>query len=178
MSQSSSVAVTEGAFWNCGREMFVNVMLDVDELQYIMGRISKDTMRIANDLFWQQDEWRTTSSNLTCERGRKRRNGIKRFVIHVFCKEEEKRQRKKAPMTKLFLLSFQSKLSMWGPPLTLLKWDISFKSLLPSFKASVGGHVLRSSNLGYSWNVSEYHLLPLTALFFQSRPRAWHLKGK
>lgn len=31
--------------------MFVNVMLDVDELQYIMGRISKDTMRIANDMF-------------------------------------------------------------------------------------------------------------------------------
>lgn len=31
--------------------MFVNVMLDVDELRYIMGRISKDTMRIANDLF-------------------------------------------------------------------------------------------------------------------------------
>lgn len=31
--------------------MFVNVMLDVDELQCIMGRISKDTTRIANDLF-------------------------------------------------------------------------------------------------------------------------------
>lgn len=31
--------------------MFVNVMLDVDELQYIMGRISRDTMRMANDLF-------------------------------------------------------------------------------------------------------------------------------
>lgn len=31
--------------------MFVNVMLDVDELQYIMERISKDTMRIAIDLF-------------------------------------------------------------------------------------------------------------------------------
>lgn len=31
--------------------MFVNVMLDVDELQYIMGHVSKDTMRIANDLF-------------------------------------------------------------------------------------------------------------------------------
>lgn len=31
--------------------MFVNVMLDVDEPQYIMVRISKDTMRIANDLF-------------------------------------------------------------------------------------------------------------------------------
>lgn len=31
--------------------MFVNVMLDVDELQYIMGRVSKDTMRIANGLF-------------------------------------------------------------------------------------------------------------------------------
>lgn len=36
--------------------MFVNVMLDVDELQYIMGCISKDTTRIANDLFWQQAE--------------------------------------------------------------------------------------------------------------------------
>ena len=67
MSQSSSVAVTEGSFWNCGREMFVNVMLVVDELQYIMGRISKDTMRTANDLFWKQGEWRTTLSNLTCE---------------------------------------------------------------------------------------------------------------
>lgn len=31
--------------------MFVNVMLDVDELQYIIGRISKDTVRMANDLF-------------------------------------------------------------------------------------------------------------------------------
>lgn len=36
--------------------MFVNVMLDVDEIQYIMGRISKDTMRMVNDLFQQQDE--------------------------------------------------------------------------------------------------------------------------
>jgi len=31
--------------------MFVNVMLDVDGLLYIMGRISRDTMRIANGLF-------------------------------------------------------------------------------------------------------------------------------
>lgn len=31
--------------------MFVNAMHDVDELQYIMGGISKDTMRLANDLF-------------------------------------------------------------------------------------------------------------------------------
>lgn len=31
--------------------MFVNVMFDVDELQYIMGGISKDTIRVANDLF-------------------------------------------------------------------------------------------------------------------------------
>lgn len=46
--------------------MFVNVMLDVDEPHYIMGRISGDTMRIANDLFWRQDEWQTTFSHLTC----------------------------------------------------------------------------------------------------------------
>lgn len=73
--------------------------------------------------------------------------------IHVLAKKKEKKKEtmnKKAALTKLFLLSFRSKLPMRGPPLTLLKRDISFRSLLPSFKTSAGGRVLRSSNLGYS----------------------------
>lgn len=77
--------------------MFVNVMLDVDELQYIMGRISKDTMRIANDLFWQHGEWRTTLPNLTRDAATAKRGEEDRWndeacklEIHFSCKEEEK----------------------------------------------------------------------------------------
>lgn len=79
--------------------MFVNVMLDVDELQYIMGCISKDTMRIANDLFWQQDELQTTFKNLMCDAATAKRSEEKtrndcvhKPEIHL-CEREKKEEK-------------------------------------------------------------------------------------
>lgn len=80
--------------------MFVNVMLDVDELQYIMGCISKDTMRIANDLFWQQAEWQTTFKNLmrdaaTAKRSEEktRSDCVHKPEIHISVSEKKKKKK-------------------------------------------------------------------------------------
>lgn len=80
--------------------MFVNVMLDVDELQYIMGCISKDTVGIANDLFWQQAEWQTTFKNLmrdaaTAKRSEEktRNDCVHKPEIHISVSEKKKKKK-------------------------------------------------------------------------------------